>query len=261
MDNFPFAFEYIEQASGCGSVPGFVRQNTNLVVRSPKGTDFNGLDGIWKSGFALYCGLLGFALARVMMWEAPVRFRPRQSDDVGSSSQINIDTPDWNSIIEMKCEERIKVKRRINTYFINKLKGINAVQKGPSPYIVDYDELVSKSIALDGLNHLRNQCLILVHQTPMSTIIGSNLDIVFSRALQEFIGLGGHKVIDGKSADLLAWIEKTGEDRNEGLFKFSNLIGYDGVYIYDEYGNLNIASRLNLISDMKAGIIRLLEFM
>lgn len=111
MDNLPFAFEeikkYIKHASECGTVPslsGFVRQNTDLVVRSPpEGTDFNALNGTWKkrfmttaeilnvkesikwkfsasmasqSGFALYCGLLGIALARVMMWEAPVRFCP-----------------------------------------------------------------------------------------------------------------------------------------------------------------------------------------
>ncbi|CAG8521572.1 6346_t:CDS:2, partial [Acaulospora colombiana] len=34
----------------------------------------------------------------------------------------------------------------------------------------------------------------------------------FSRALQELIGLDWKAVIDGKSADLLAWIEKTGEE-------------------------------------------------
>lgn len=47
--------KYLEQASECGSVPslsGFVRENTDLVVRSPpKGHDFNSLDGAWKKRF------------------------------------------------------------------------------------------------------------------------------------------------------------------------------------------------------------------
>ncbi|CAG8757729.1 2357_t:CDS:2, partial [Acaulospora colombiana] len=87
---------------------------------------------------------------------------------------------------------------------------------------------------------------------------------------------------------LLAWIEKTGEElfigeqagppsKRKGDMDYNNrivfgVLGYlfeikmlimwrDGVYIYDEYGSLSIASRLNQISDMKAGIIRLLEFM
>ncbi|CAG8660010.1 7823_t:CDS:10, partial [Ambispora leptoticha] len=173
--------KYIEQTSECGTVPslsGFVRQNIDLVVRSPpKGTDFNGLDGTWKKRFITTAKILNvkesFALARVM-WEAPVRFRP---------GSIKINAPNWNSIVEMRCEERITVKRRINAYFMyeneheiigNQLsknqenhlashkpnlqneesttideKGINAVQKGPSPDIVDYDGLVSKSIAFD----------------------------------------------------------------------------------------------------------------
>ncbi|CAG8490294.1 10123_t:CDS:10, partial [Gigaspora margarita] len=205
MDNLPFAFEeikkYIKHASECGTVPslsGFVRQNTDLVVRSPpEGTDFNALNGTWKkrfmttaeilnvkesikwkfsasmasqSGFALYCGLLGIALARVMMWEAPVRFRP---------GSIKNDAPDWNSIIEMRHEERITVKRRKNTYLMyeneNEIIGnqlsknqenrlashksnLNAIQKKPSPKIVNYDGLVSKSIALDdGYQNLLHQ--------------------------------------------------------------------------------------------------------
>ncbi|KAF0544911.1 hypothetical protein F8M41_002586 [Gigaspora margarita] len=166
MDNLPFAFEeikkYIKHASECGTVPslsGFVRQNTDLVVRSPpEGTDFNALNGTWKkrfmttaeilnvkesikwkfsasmasqSGFALYCGLLGIALARVMMWEAPVRFCP---------GSIKNDAPDWNSIIEMRHEENRLASHKSN---------LNAIQKRPSPKIVNYDGLVSKSIALD----------------------------------------------------------------------------------------------------------------
>ncbi|CAG8465092.1 16257_t:CDS:2, partial [Racocetra fulgida] len=47
--------KYIEQALECGTVlslSGFVRQNTDLVVRfPPKGTDFNSLDGTWKKRF------------------------------------------------------------------------------------------------------------------------------------------------------------------------------------------------------------------
>ncbi|CAG8757696.1 24589_t:CDS:2, partial [Cetraspora pellucida] len=162
--------KYIEQASESGTVPslsGFVKQNIDLVVRSPpKGTDFNSI-----------------ALARVMMQEAPVRYRPRQSDDAGSSIQIKLDAPDWNSIIEMRYEERITVKCRKNTYLLyeneneiigNQLsknqenhlashksnlqnedfatineKEINASQKELSLEIVDYDGLVSKIIAPD----------------------------------------------------------------------------------------------------------------
>ena len=35
----------------------------------------------------------------------------------------------------------------------------------------------------------------------------------------------------------------------------------DGVYVYEEYGSLNIASNPGQISEMKLGILRLLEFM
>ncbi|CAG8823778.1 11036_t:CDS:10, partial [Gigaspora margarita] len=514
--------KYIEQASECGTIPslsGFVRQNTDLVVRSPpKGTDFNSLDGTWKKRFMTTAEILNVkesvVLARVMMWEAPVRFRP---------GTISIDAPDWNSIIEMRHEERITVKRRINTYLMyeneneiigNQLsknqenhlashksnlqteefttideKGINAVQKEPSPEIVDYDGLVSKSITLndgyqtpphqitsntyineisidENILRISAQSLAKLDESkyfgdfiphfikykesqkkdPFSctnddvmdirgesgfskflsvddyinlrlknpkrkvevpevwrniieeyfkettndgTIksmsdwinITKNLNILnendsedvikikeiesfakpvpdisapntsehhywaefghrfFSRALQELVGLDwrameapvhaskyrknyGHKhiidkVVDGKFADLLAWIEKTGEEifvgeqagpptkrdltklatdsfklyremrdclnfrilqaMGKGDMNYNNrivfgVLGYlfeikmlmmwkDGIYIYDEYGSLNIASKLNLISDMKAGIIKLLEFM
>lgn len=86
MDNLPFAFEeikkYIKHASECGTVPslsGFVRQNTDLVVRSPpEGTDFNALNGTWKKRFMTTAEILNV--------------------------KIKNDAPDWNSIIEMRHE-------------------------------------------------------------------------------------------------------------------------------------------------------------
>ncbi|CAG8742849.1 3246_t:CDS:10 [Dentiscutata erythropus] len=161
----------------------------------------------------------------------------------------------------------------------------------------------------------------------------------FSRALQEFVGLDWRamevpvqaskyrknygynhildRVVDGKSADLLAWMWKTGEEifvgeqagpptqcdltklatdsfklyremrdclnvrilraMGKGDMNYNNrsvfgILGYlfeikmlimwkDGVYVYEEYGSLNIASNPNMISEMKSGILRLLEFM
>ncbi|CAG8757703.1 24590_t:CDS:2 [Cetraspora pellucida] len=97
-------------------------------------------------------------------------------------------------------------------------------------------------------------------------------------------------IVDGKLADLLAWIEKTGEEIFVGEqagpptkcdltklatdsfklyremrdclnFRILQAMVKDGIYIYDEYGSLTIASKLNQISDMKGDIIRLLEFM
>ncbi|CAG8589132.1 8249_t:CDS:10, partial [Paraglomus occultum] len=161
----------------------------------------------------------------------------------------------------------------------------------------------------------------------------------FSRALQEFVDLDwramevpvqaskyrknyGHNyiidtVVDGKYADLLARMWKTGEEIFVGeqagpptrydltklatdsfklyreirdclnvrilramgkgdvnynnrsvfgilgfLFEIKMLIMWkDGVYVYEEYGSLNIASNPGQISEMKSGILRLLEFM
>ncbi|CAG8657583.1 5342_t:CDS:10, partial [Acaulospora colombiana] len=161
----------------------------------------------------------------------------------------------------------------------------------------------------------------------------------FSRALQEFVDLDwrvmevpvqssryrknyGYNhiidtVVDGKYADLLARMRKTGEEIFVGeqagpptrcdlaklatdsfklyremrdclnvrilramgkgdvnynnrsvfgilgfLFEIKMLIMWkDGVYVYEEYGSLNIASNPGQISEMKLGILRLLEFM
>ncbi|CAG8569066.1 7519_t:CDS:10 [Acaulospora morrowiae] len=161
----------------------------------------------------------------------------------------------------------------------------------------------------------------------------------FSRALQEFVGLDwrameapvqaskyrknyGHNhifdtVVDGKYADLLARVWKTGEEIFVGeqagpptrcdltklatdsfklyremrdclnvrilraiekgdvnydnrsvfgilgfLFEIKMLIMWkDGVYVCEKYGSLNIASNPSQISEMKSGILRLLEFM
>ncbi|CAG8445837.1 13837_t:CDS:10 [Dentiscutata heterogama] len=152
----------------------------------------------------------------------------------------------------------------------------------------------------------------------------------FSRALQEFVGLDWRamevpvqaskyrknygynhildRVVDGKSADLLAWMWKTGEEifvgeqagpptqcdltklatdsfklyrdmrdclnvrilraMGKGDMNYNNrsvfgILGYlfeikmlimwkDGVYVYEEYGSLNIASNPNMISEMKS---------
>ncbi|CAG8474302.1 4047_t:CDS:10, partial [Acaulospora morrowiae] len=129
----------------------------------------------------------------------------------------------------------------------------------------------------------------------------------FSRALQDFVGLDWRamevpvqaskyrknhrynhieKAVDRKSANLLAWMWKTGEEIFVGeqagpplngdmncnnrsvfgilgyLFEIKMLIMWkDGVYVYEEYGSLNIASNPDMISEMKSGILRLLEFM
>ncbi|RIB05123.1 hypothetical protein C2G38_2220554 [Gigaspora rosea] len=212
----------------------------------------------------------------------------------------------------MRHEEQITVKRRINTYHMyeneneiigNQLlsknqenhlqteefttideKGLNAVHKEPSPEIVDYDGLVSKSIALNVDDYIK-----LRLKKPKRKV----------EVPEETSNDGTIKMVDGKSADLLAWIEKIGEEifvgeqagpptkrdltigiklyremrdclnfrilqamgkggmnyNNRivfGVFKIKMLMMWkDGVYIYDEYGNLNIASKLNLISDMK----------
>ncbi|CAG8694751.1 6406_t:CDS:2, partial [Acaulospora morrowiae] len=125
------------------------------------------------------------------------------------------------------------------------------------------------------------------------------------------------RVVDGKSADLLARMWKTGEEifvgeqagpptqhdltkletdsfklyremrdclnvrilraMGKGDINYNNqsvfgILGYlleikmhimwkDGVYVYEEYGSLNIASNPDQISEMKSGILRLLEFM
>ncbi|CAG8610945.1 8382_t:CDS:10, partial [Acaulospora morrowiae] len=161
----------------------------------------------------------------------------------------------------------------------------------------------------------------------------------FSRALQEFVDLDWRAmeapvqaskyrknygnnhiidtVVDGKYADLLARMWKTGEEifvgeqagpptrcdltklatdsfklyremrdclnvrilraMGKGDVNYNNrsvfgILGFlfeikmfimwkDGAYIYEEYGSLNIASNLGQISEMKSGILRLLEFM
>ncbi|CAG8736849.1 380_t:CDS:2, partial [Acaulospora colombiana] len=125
------------------------------------------------------------------------------------------------------------------------------------------------------------------------------------------------KVVDGKYADLLAWMWKTGEEifigeqagpptqpdltklstdsfklyremrdclnsrilraMGKGDINYNNravfgALGYlfeikivimwkDGVYVYEEYGSLNIASNPHQISMMKADMLKLLEFM
>ncbi|CAB4495808.1 unnamed protein product [Rhizophagus irregularis] len=62
----PYAFEdikkYFELASKCDSVPSlseFVRENTDLVVRShPEVNDFKSLDGVWKKKFTSVAKIL-----------------------------------------------------------------------------------------------------------------------------------------------------------------------------------------------------------
>ncbi|CAI2164017.1 4355_t:CDS:10 [Funneliformis geosporum] len=159
----------------------------------------------------------------------------------------------------------------------------------------------------------------------------------FSRALDDFVGLDwramevpvhaskyrknhgldhiAQKVVDGKSADILAWTEsgeevfvgeQSGPPTKLDLTKFATdsfklyrelrdclnvrilhameigdtnysnrivfgvlgqlfeinmlLMWKDGVYIYEEFGSLTIASHCNKIYTMKTGMIRLLEF-
>ncbi|RIB04635.1 hypothetical protein C2G38_2254269 [Gigaspora rosea] len=69
----------------------------------------------------------------------------------------------------------------------------------------------------------------------------------------------------GKFADLLAWIWETGEEifvgEQAGPPIKMLIMWKDGVYVYEEYGSLNIASDMNQIFMMKEDILKLLEFM
>ncbi|CAG8612752.1 4322_t:CDS:2 [Cetraspora pellucida] len=158
MNNLPLAFD------------GFVKQNIDLVVRSPpKGNDLNSLNGTWTKWFITTTEILN-----VSPWIC----------GLSGIAGIKLDAPDWNSIIEMRYKELITVKCRKNKYLLyeNKIIGnqllknqenrlashksnlqnenfatidekeINASQKELSPEIVDYDGLVSKSIAPDSNN-------------------------------------------------------------------------------------------------------------
>ncbi|CAG8742027.1 5108_t:CDS:2 [Funneliformis caledonium] len=160
----PYAFEdikkYFELASKRDFVPSlseFVRENSDLLVRSPpEVNDFKSLDGAWKKRFTTVAKILnieesisvfsfsafmasqsGFAL---VLWV--VRCRPRQSDDVGNPSQINVDTPDWNIIIEKRYKERITVRRREKTFTMyekeHEIIG-NQLSKDQENYLENYE--------------------------------------------------------------------------------------------------------------------------
>nr|CAG8544994.1 2008_t:CDS:10 [Entrophospora candida] len=111
-DKYPYAFDdirkYFEQTSEYSpSLSEFVRENINLVVRSPpRGTNFNSLDGAWKKRFRTTAVILNV-------------------------KEINVDTPDWNNIIEMRHEEKCLASHQQD-------EESNNLQKELSPEIFDY---------------------------------------------------------------------------------------------------------------------------
>ncbi|UZO26428.1 uncharacterized protein OCT59_018653 [Rhizophagus irregularis] len=100
----PYAFEdikkYFELASKCDSVPSlseFVRENTDLVVRShPEVNDFKSLDGVWKKKFT--------SVAKILNME--------ESISVFSFSAFMAS----QSGFALRYKERITVRRREKTF-------------------------------------------------------------------------------------------------------------------------------------------------
>ncbi|CAG8725192.1 17115_t:CDS:2, partial [Acaulospora morrowiae] len=246
-------------------------------------------------------------------WRNVVEEYFKETTENGSKKNIS----DWISI----TEELGVVKKEDNKELIRIKKYLNRVML---PLLESFSKLIPDISAPNTSEH--HYWAEFGHR-------------FFSRALQEFVGLDwramevpvlaskyrrnyAHNhaidtVVDGKYADLLAWMWETGEEifvgeqagspvkpdltksatdffklyremrdclnarilhaMGKGDINYNDraifgIFGYlleikmvimwkDGVYIYDEYGSLNIPSNMNQIFMMKNDILQLLEFM
>ncbi|CAG8596626.1 6156_t:CDS:10 [Ambispora leptoticha] len=253
----------------------------------------------------------------------------------------NVKLPDhWCNIIEEYYKETTERGSRKNiSDWIRITKELNVLKKEDTENIIKLKEYLYRAMLP----------LIESFTKPIPDINASNSSEhhywsefghrFFSNALQNFVNLDWRamevpvqaskyrknygynhaidKVVDGKYADLLAWMWKTGEEifigeqagpptqpdltklatdsfklyremrdclnsrilraMGKGDINYNNravfgALGYlfeikmlimwkDGVYVYEEYGSLNIASNSDQISMMKADMLKLLEFM